>query len=130
MSQGGQGLLGATLLPPRRVPVTASGVDEPGGVLDQLMGDSGHGPIRNRQGPSGRRRAEWGHHVDDEGPCLVTTPADQLIRQAVQAKAQRGSTGRLEKSSYMSSPAGPYTNPTVEGLRLAVARGSQASMWP
>lgn len=38
-----------------------------------------HGRIRNQQGPSGRRCVDWNHHAHDEGPCLVTTPADQLI---------------------------------------------------
>lgn len=46
------------------------------------------------------------------------------------AITQSVSTGRVEKSSYMSSPSGPYTNSAMPGLRLAVARGSQASRWP
>lgn len=40
-----------------------------------------------------------------------------------------GSTGRTEKSSYMSLPSGPYTNSTMAGLPLAVARGSRAVRW-
>lgn len=79
MGQGEQGLWEAARFPPRRVRFTPSGVDEPGAMLDQLVRNVEHGSIRNQQGPSGRRRAEWNHHADDEGPCLVTAPTDQLI---------------------------------------------------
>lgn len=48
-------------------------------MLDQLVGDVEHGRVRNQQDPSGRRRAERNHHVNDEGPCLVTVPVDQLV---------------------------------------------------
>ncbi len=48
-------------------------------MLDQLVRNVGHGRIRNQQGPSGRRCAEWNHHANDEGPCPVTALADQLV---------------------------------------------------
>jgi hypothetical protein len=46
------------------------------------MRDVEGGRIRNQQGPFGRRCAEWNHHANDEGPCLVTTATDQPISPA------------------------------------------------
>ncbi|SCD83846.1 hypothetical protein GA0115242_115725 [Streptomyces sp. SolWspMP-5a-2] len=48
-------------------------------MLNKLMRDVERGRIQNQQDPFGRRCDEWNHHANDEGPCLVTTTADQPI---------------------------------------------------
>lgn len=48
-------------------------------MLDELVRGIEHSRVRDQKGPSGRRCDEWNHHANDEGPRLVTTPADQPI---------------------------------------------------
>ena len=79
VDQREQCLVEAAELPPAGVACAAVFVQQPGNMFDELMRDVERGRIRNRQGPFGRRCAEWNHHADDEGPCLVTTPTDQPI---------------------------------------------------
>lgn len=77
-----QCLVEAAELPPAGVTRAAVLVQQPGNVLNELMRDVERGRIRNQQGPFGRRCAEWNHHANDEGPCLVTTPTDQPFSPA------------------------------------------------
>ncbi|AJF68594.1 hypothetical protein SVTN_33900 [Streptomyces vietnamensis] len=76
MDKGEQCLLEAAELASACVAGPAVFVKQPGNMLDELMRDVERGRIRNQQGPFGRRCVEWNHHANDEGPCLVTTPAD------------------------------------------------------
>ncbi|MGX1480773.1 UNVERIFIED_CONTAM: hypothetical protein RKD50_009581 [Streptomyces canus] len=79
MDKSEQRLLEATELTPAGVAGPAVLLQQPGNMLNQLVRDVEHGRIRNQQGPFGRRCDEWNHHANDEGPYLVTTPADQPI---------------------------------------------------
>ncbi|MFF7443033.1 hypothetical protein [Streptomyces sp. NPDC008122] len=79
MDQRQQRLLEAAELAPAGVAGPAALVQQSGDMLDELMRDVEHGRMRNQQGPFGRRCAEWNHHANDKGPCLVTMPADQAI---------------------------------------------------
>ena len=75
-------LVEAAELLPAGVTCAAVLVQQLGDVLNELMRDVERGSIRNQQGPFGRRCAEWNHHANDEGPCLVTTATDQPISPA------------------------------------------------
>ncbi|SDN68765.1 hypothetical protein SAMN05444921_13364 [Streptomyces wuyuanensis] len=79
MDQREQRLLEATEFAPADVVGPAVLVQQPGNMLDELVRDVEHGRIRNQQLPFGRQRVEWNCHANDEGPCLVTAPADQPI---------------------------------------------------
>ncbi|MER7600308.1 hypothetical protein, partial [Streptomyces hydrogenans] len=79
MHQGEKRLLETAELAPAGVAGLAVLVQQPGDMLDQLMRDVEHGSIRKPSGPFGCRCDEWNHHANDQGPCLVTTPADQPI---------------------------------------------------
>jgi hypothetical protein len=61
MDQREQCLVEAAELAPADVASLAVLVQPSGNMLDELMRD------------------EWHHHSNDEGPCLVTTPADEPI---------------------------------------------------
>ncbi|MBB4980447.1 hypothetical protein GGE06_001355 [Streptomyces sp. SFB5A] len=77
MDQREQRLLEAAELAPAGVAGPAMLVQKPGDMLDVPCGMSSVAGYGNLQGLFGRRCAEWNHHANDEGPCLVTTPADQ-----------------------------------------------------
>jgi hypothetical protein len=77
VDQREQCLVEAADLAPAGAAGPAVFVQQPGNMLDELARDVERGRIRNQQGPFGRRCAEWNHHANDQGPCLVTTPADQ-----------------------------------------------------
>ena len=79
VDQGEKSLLEATEPAPTSLACATVLVQQPGNMLDELVGDVQHGWLRNQQGLAGRRCAEWNHHANDEGPCLVTTTTDQSI---------------------------------------------------
>lgn len=79
MDQREQCLLEAVEPAPAGIASSATLLDHPGNMLNKLARNIEHGRIRNQQGPFGRQRVERDHHAKDEGPCLVTTPADQPL---------------------------------------------------
>lgn len=82
MDQREQRLMEAAEFAPACVAGPAVFVQQPGNMFDELVRDVERGRIRNQQGPFGRRCAEWNHHANDKGPCLVTTPADDDDRNS------------------------------------------------
>lgn len=75
---------------------------QPGHMLDKLMSDIERGLIYGTNRSPSAASVLSSHHADDEGPCFVTTPADQTISP---------SSTELKGSSYES--------PVVRTLREA-----------